>query len=39
VYISENYKKLFGMTDPNNFSLFEETNLDIPQLSAEEILF
>ena len=35
-YISEYYKKLFGAPAPNNFSLLEDLNQDIPQLTDEE---
>ena len=36
VYITEYYKKLFGPSEPNTFSLMENLNQDIPQLSSEE---
>ena len=36
VYITEYYKKLFGSPTPNNFSMMEDFNHDILQLSAEE---
>ena len=35
-YISEYYKKLFGPSEPNNFSLVENENDDIPKLTLEE---
>lgn len=35
-YISEYYKKLFGDPEPNSFSIMEEMNLDISQVSAME---
>jgi hypothetical protein len=36
VYITEYYKKLFGIPVPNNFSIVEENNQDIPPLSPAE---
>ena len=36
IYISEFYKKLFGASAKNNFSLVETENQDMPQLSNEE---
>jgi hypothetical protein len=36
VFITKYYKKLFGASEPNHFTLVEEINDDIPQLSLEE---
>jgi hypothetical protein len=36
-FISEYYKKLFGAPIPNCFSMLEENNEDIPQVSSDEI--
>ena len=36
VYVSKFYKKLFGASATNNFSLIETKNHDMPQLSSQE---
>jgi hypothetical protein len=36
VFITEYYKKLFGAPDENSFTLMEDRNDDIPQLSVQE---
>jgi hypothetical protein len=36
VFITENYKKLFGAPAKNNFTLREDLVADIPQLTQEE---
>jgi hypothetical protein len=36
IFISEYYKKLFGPQVQNSFSLYNDANSDIPQVSSEE---
>jgi hypothetical protein len=36
VFITEYYKKIFGAPVPNNFSMVEDFDNDIPKLSPEE---
>ena len=36
MFISEYYKKLFGASTPNNFTLDESYIDDLPQISVEE---
>jgi hypothetical protein len=36
LFISKYYKKLFGPPETNHFSMMEEINSDIPQVSVDE---